>query len=188
MTFKDWLLHSMTFQAWKMKCLNKIPWLSRLFMTCTNPATWNVVQYLVNKTNMDSFQNESLSSIMKIAPYTVTHLFWSISPNSHCTSLWNKMNCITKPQQRISSVGIKESLTAEREVAGSIPGTRPTLRVLTWLRNEGTTFALQIASRGSDDHVKWPSRLQQETLELVSPISTFVPNTWHDTQIECFIY
>ena len=77
-------------------------------ITCTQE--WNVVQYLVNKTNMDSFQNESLSSIMKIAlhtstQYTVTHPFWSISPNSNCTSLWNKMNCITKPQQRISSVG-----------------------------------------------------------------------------------
>ena len=42
-------------------------------ITCTQD--WNVVQYLVNKANMDSFQNESLSSIMKIAPYTVTHLF-----------------------------------------------------------------------------------------------------------------
>ena len=43
-------------------------------ITCTQE--WNVVQYLVNKTNMDSFQNEiSLSGIMKIAPYTVTHLF-----------------------------------------------------------------------------------------------------------------
>ena len=77
-------------------------------ITCTQE--WNVVQYLVNKTNMDSFQNESLSSIMKIAlhtstQYTVTHPFWSISPNSHCTSLWNKMNCITKAKQRISSVG-----------------------------------------------------------------------------------
>ena len=46
-------------------------------ITCTQE--WNVVQYLVNKTNMDSFQNESLSSIMKIAlhstQYTVTHPF-----------------------------------------------------------------------------------------------------------------
>ena len=42
-------------------------------ITCTQE--WNVVQYLVNKTNMDSFQNESLSGIMKIAAYTVTHLF-----------------------------------------------------------------------------------------------------------------
>ena len=42
-------------------------------ITCTQE--WNVVQYLVNKTNMDSFQNESLSGIMKIAPYTVTDLF-----------------------------------------------------------------------------------------------------------------
>ena len=34
------------------------------------------------------------------------------------------------------------------------------------LRNEGNTFALQMArpSRGSDDHVKWWSRLQKETL------------------------
>ena len=42
-------------------------------ITCTQE--WNVVQYLVNKTNMDLFHNESLSVIMKIAPYTVTHLF-----------------------------------------------------------------------------------------------------------------
>ena len=81
-------------------------------ITCTQE--WNVVQYLVNKTNMDSFQNESLSGIMKIVPYTATHLFWSISPNSHCTSLWNKMNCITKPQQRISSVGKSASLQSRR--------------------------------------------------------------------------
>ena len=48
-----------------------------------------------------------------------------------------------------------ERLTAEREVAGSIPGAG------TLLRNEGTSFALQAArpSRGSDDHVKWRSRL-----------------------------
>ena len=42
-------------------------------ITCTQD--WNVVQYLVNKTNMDSFHNESLSVIMKIVPHTVTHLF-----------------------------------------------------------------------------------------------------------------
>ena len=54
-----------------------------------------------------------------------------------------------------------ERLTAEREVEGSIPGAGPLLRVLKWLRNEGTSFALQAArpSRGSDDHVKWRSRL-----------------------------
>ena len=54
-----------------------------------------------------------------------------------------------------------ERLTAEREVAGSIPGSRPLLRVLKWLRNEGTSFALQAVrhSRGSDDQVKWRSRL-----------------------------
>ena len=55
-----------------------------------------------------------------------------------------------------------ERLTAEREVAGSIPGVGSILRVLSKLRNEGTTFALQMAkpSRGSDDHVKWRSRIQ----------------------------
>ena len=42
-------------------------------ITCTQD--WNVVQCLVNKTNMDSFHNESLSVIMKIVPHTVTHLF-----------------------------------------------------------------------------------------------------------------
>ena len=42
-------------------------------ITCTQD--WNVVQYLVNKTNMDSFHNESLSVIIKIVPHTVTHLF-----------------------------------------------------------------------------------------------------------------
>ena len=54
-----------------------------------------------------------------------------------------------------------ERLTAEREVAGSIPGAGPLLRVLKWLRNEGTSSAVQAArpSRGSDDHVKWPPRL-----------------------------
>ena len=55
-----------------------------------------------------------------------------------------------------------ERLIAEREVAGSIPGTGLTLRVLKSLRNEGTAFVLQMArpSRCSDDHVKWRSRLQ----------------------------
>ena len=36
-----------------------------------------------------------------------------------------------------------ERLTAEWEVAGSIPGAGPLLRVLKWLRNEGISFALQ---------------------------------------------
>ena len=66
----------------------------------------------------------------------------------------------------LTAVGLAQSaerLTAEREVVGSIPGTGPTLRVLhlKWLRNGGTTFALQMAraSSGSDDHVKWRSGL-----------------------------
>ena len=55
-----------------------------------------------------------------------------------------------------------EHLTAEQEVAGSIPRTGPTLRVLKWLKNGGTAFALQMDRpwHGSDDHVKWQSRLQ----------------------------
>ena len=59
-----------------------------------------------------------------------------------------------------------ECLTAELEVAGSIPGAGPILRVLKQLRNEGNTFALQMArpSRGLDDHVKWCSHLQYEVL------------------------
>ena len=58
-----------------------------------------------------------------------------------------------------------ERLTAEREVAGSIPVAGLILRLLKYLRNEGTTFAAQAAgpSRGSVDHVKWRSRLQLET-------------------------
>ena len=36
-------------------------------------------------------------------------------------------------------------VTAEREVAGSIPGAGPILRVLKYLRNEGTTYVLQAA-------------------------------------------
>ena len=54
-----------------------------------------------------------------------------------------------------------ERLTAEREVAGLIARAGPLLRVLKWLRIEGTSFALQAVrlSRGSDDHVKWRSRL-----------------------------
>ena len=55
-----------------------------------------------------------------------------------------------------------ECLTAEREVAGSIPRTGPTLRVLKTLRNEGTSFALQTArpSHGLNDLVKKWSHLQ----------------------------
>ena len=58
-----------------------------------------------------------------------------------------------------------ERLTAEREVLGSLSRTRLTLRVLKYLRNKSTSFAVQAArsSRGSDDHVKWWSRVQLET-------------------------
>ena len=49
-----------------------------------------------------------------------------------------------------------EPLIVEQKVAGSIPRAKPTLRVLKWLRNEGTPFALQVGrpSGGLDDHVK----------------------------------
>ena len=58
-----------------------------------------------------------------------------------------------------------ERLTAEREVVGSIPGAGPGLAQglkKKKLRNESTAFALQMArsSHGSNDHVKWRSRLQ----------------------------
>ena len=55
-----------------------------------------------------------------------------------------------------------ERLTAEREVAGSIPRAGPILRILKELRNEGIPFALQAGtlSRGFDDHVERWSRLQ----------------------------
>ena len=61
---------------------------------------------------------------------------------------------------RISSV--VERLTAERDVAGSIPGAILTLKHLKWLRNEDNPFALQMArpSRGLNYHVKRRSRLQ----------------------------
>ena len=58
-----------------------------------------------------------------------------------------------------------ERLKAEREVLGSLSRTRLTLRLLKYLRNKSTSFAVQAArsSRGSDDHVKWWSRVQLET-------------------------
>ena len=66
--------------------------------------------------------------------------------------------------QRAGLAQSVEHLTAEQEVMGLIPRTRPILRVLKSLRNEGTAFDLQAArpSRDSDDHVKWRSHLQWE--------------------------
>ena len=141
-------------------------------ITCTQE--WNVVQYLVNKTNMDSFQNESLSGIMKIAPYTVTHLFWSISPNSHCTSLWNKMNCITKPQQRISSVRVLDCRAGGR-------------RFDSW--DQTNTQGLNMTEKwkyclcpaNSFAWLWWPCKMVVPSpagdIKIVSPISTFMLNT-----------
>ena len=70
-----------------------------------------------------------------------------------------------------------ECLNAEWEVATSIPGVRPILRILKWLRNEGITFALlQMARplRGSD---AWPRKMAVVEVKIVSPIITFVLNT-----------
>ena len=87
---------------------------------------------------------------------------------------------VNETKKHQTAAGLKqsvESLTTEWKVVGSIPGTGPTLRVLKWLRNEDTAFALQIArpSHGSDDHVEWRSRLGD--IKIVSPISTFMLNT-----------
>ena len=80
-----------------------------------------------------------------------------------------------------------ERLTAEREVAGSIPGTGPILRVLKYLRNEGISFALQMGrpTHGSDDHVKW-----RPLPSPVGDVKYSVPNYYFrvkyiDTQIKC---
>ena len=58
-------------------------------------------------------------------------------------------------------------MTAELEVADSIPKAGPILRVFLKKkpRNKGSAFALQTVrpSRGSDDHVKWQPRLQWDT-------------------------
>ena len=86
-------------------------------------------------------------------------------------SSWERLNrdfnaschiCVLKshPGKYFLAAGLAQSverLTAEREVAGSIP----ILRVLKSLRNDGTPFAPQAVgpSRGSDNQVKWRSRL-----------------------------
>ena len=78
---------------------------------------------------------------------------------------------------RTSSVG--RGLDCKREVAGSIPGAGPILRVLKKLRNEGTPFALQTAgpSHGSDDHAEMAVPSPVGDVKIVSPIKTFVLNT-----------
>ena len=74
---------------------------------------------------------------------------------------WTSNTCTERPgqlqieQQQAELAQSIERLTAERKVAGLIPGARPTL----------TPFALQGARplRGMDDHVTRRSRLQFET-------------------------
>ena len=85
--------------------------------------------------------------------------------------LRREMSVNSQTLTRLTAEGLAQSverLTAERELAGSIPGVRPILRVLKQLRNEITSFALQMARhlRGSDDHVRWWSRLQCPQLAL----------------------
>ena len=63
---------------------------------------------------------------------------------------------LSKTETICTSAGLAQSverLTAERGVAGSIPGVGPILGVLKKLKNEVTTFASQMArpSRGSDE-------------------------------------
>ena len=58
----------------------------------------------------------------------------------------NVLSLLHLDRGRISSVG-SVLQTAEREVAGSVPGAGPLLRVT--LRNEGTSFALQAAGPGA---------------------------------------
>ena len=75
----------------------------------------------------------------------------------------SQFSCIVSENQNLAA-GLSQSVersTAEREVAGSIAGARPILRVLKQLRNNGTSSALLTGrpSRGSDDLIKWRSRL-----------------------------
>ena len=75
-----------------------------------------------------------------------------------------------------------ERLTAERRVTCSIPGTGPTLRVLKWLRNEGSAFALQMVrpSRGS---VPPPGRDVEKSVP-----NLFFRAKYIDTEIKFFFF
>ena len=76
--------------------------------------------------------------------------------------------------------------------------TEPTLRVLKWLRNGGTAFALQMARplHGSDNHVKWRSVSSIRHKNVVSPFSAndtrahsidgFLDNRVHGMNFPCF--
>ena len=66
--------------------------------------------------------------------------------------MWDTRNLTTS-----GLVQLLERVTAEWEVADSIPGTQTILREEP--RNEGAAFAAR-PSHGSDDQVKWRSRLQ----------------------------
>ena len=72
-----------------------------------------------------------------------------------------------------------ESLTAGREVDSSIPGARPILWVLKYLRNEGTPLELKAAkpSRGSDSPRKMAVPSPVADVKILSLISTFGLNT-----------
>ena len=71
------------------------------------------------------------------------------------------LHCFESQTEQTGLAQSVERMTAEREVVGLIPGAGPLLRVFKKLRTEGNLFALQAAepSRGSDDQVKWRSRL-----------------------------
>ena len=81
----------------------------------------------------------------------------------HIVVVQQRQRNVQKIVMHVTAAGLAQSverLTAEREVADSIPGAGSLLRVLKWLINEGTPFALQVAgpSRGLDD-VKWRSMI-----------------------------
>ena len=102
----------------------------------------------------------------------------------HIVVVQQRQRNVQKIVMHVTAAGLAQSvgrLTAEREVADSIPGAGPLLRVLKWLINEGTPFALQVAgpSRGLDDNVKWGSMVSSRRRKkiIVYLISTFVQNT-----------
>ena len=83
-------------------------------------------------------------------------LYYSaFSQSRHCLQQINK----DLPAGLAQSV---EYLTGTQEVVGSIPETGPKTQNLNG--NKSTAFAQQVArlSHGSDNQVKWRSRLQQE--------------------------
>ena len=124
-------------------------------------ANWWITEFCAIVSVAITLQREALEWNVTSCRMTARHV--SLKFPTREISTWKKLK--TSLKTALTAAGLAHSverLTAEREVAGSILGTGPILRVSKWLRNEGTAFALKMArpSRGSDDHVKWRSRLQ----------------------------